>query len=429
MIRIALNTAVVVLTLAAGFLIIKKHIDGAPDQQITVNSDVIAFQTAGQAMLQGRDIYHDVSGGITSYVYPPFYAFINIPLSFVSPFVLDVLWFFFNVVLIGVALRIAYYLFTGQRWNSLLYSRQWLLAGLSILGSVRYLVRNLQDSNVNMVVLVLILLGIYGAQTTGKQGSAVLIGIAAAIKVFPLLFLVYFAAKREWKNAIYLGVAFIGATVLPALLIGIPALTGYFREFYGYLKHQMTPDALVGENFSLFGFMGRLFSHSVAFEHPKDVLHYFNIASFSLTTIRYAVTVLDVVFIGVLYHLVRSERENSLSPVRNGAFLLTLLSMNLISILIEEHHVVSRMIAYLFLFVAWKDIPKRFYKMLLVFTIALSTFIIYDIDVPLFGKTAYLTMLSFAIPVLPVLIALTGLTIYVMNYSANRQSSPVLQHA
>src|SRR5438093_9534298 len=95
-----LTIALIVLVCAAGYPIIRKHIVVSAPGSLRISSDVIAFVTAGQDMLAGNDIYYSPDGGKNSYVYPPFFAFVMIPLSFLHPLITDILWYALNILLI-----------------------------------------------------------------------------------------------------------------------------------------------------------------------------------------------------------------------------------------------------------------------------------------------------------------------------------------
>src|SRR6185369_4806137 len=176
--RTLFNTLFAGLIVLAGFLILRKHIDHDANGKLVVSSDVLAFVAAGDAMVHGSDLYYEASGAKTSYVYPPFYAFLNIPLTFIPPLAVDIGWFILNVVMFGAVLRMSYYLFTGARWAEQSYGRKVSLVLLVILCSLRYLIRNFQDANVNILVLFLIVFCFYQEKRGGGPWWAALVGIA-----------------------------------------------------------------------------------------------------------------------------------------------------------------------------------------------------------------------------------------------------------
>jgi len=69
---------------------------------------------------------------------------------------------------------------------------------------------------INLLLMGLVVTDALGPKTRIPRG--VLAGIAAAIKLTPAVFLLYFVARRQWKTASNMVAAFIGATSLSIIL-------------------------------------------------------------------------------------------------------------------------------------------------------------------------------------------------------------------
>jgi alpha-1,2-mannosyltransferase len=69
---------------------------------------------------------------------------------------------------------------------------------------------------VNLLLMGLVATDALGPKTRLPRG--VLAGIAAAIKLTPAVFLLYFVARRQWRAATTMGASFVGATLLGFLL-------------------------------------------------------------------------------------------------------------------------------------------------------------------------------------------------------------------
>jgi hypothetical protein len=413
------NLFVLLLIVVAGYAIIKKHISVSASGELTLSSDVLAFVKASGDMLHGKNIYYTETGEKTSYVYPPFYAFMNIPLTFVSPLIVDTGWYLLNICLLGLLFYFGYEIFTARSFSSLTQGERWFYIFASILFSLRYLIRNAQDANINLVLLFLIVISIYLLQKSQRPAWTIIIGIAGAIKILPLIFLIYFAARREWKQIAFLCLGFVVATFLPVIFIGPDKTFAYLTAFVEYSRNQFSVQGLEIENFSLWGTLGRICSHSPSFEYPDDVPVYMNIANFSLPSLRYCVYLLNGLIIAFLYAITRREAASHRSiqgNIVNRSLPVTLLCMNLISILTEDHHTVTFMLVYFYLLICWKEQRrmKKYFLWMIIVSGALSLFISYDIVVPLFGKYTYMILLSYSLPVLPVGIIL--LILVLMTY-------------
>jgi alpha-1,2-mannosyltransferase len=390
------------LLCVAGVSILRKHVGHAPDGCMIVQSDVLAYVSAARNMVDGSDIYLRPGGESNSYVYLPFLAWALIPLVPLHPLAIDIGWFVVNLILVAVVIRASYYLFRGKRFASLPGGTRWLLASGAIVFSLRYLVRNAQDANINLLICSLIVGGIYLMRTRRTPGWAGLLGIAAAIKILPALFVIYFAARREWKAAGWLIAGAVVASVLPITVIGYEKFAEYFLRFVGYTQAQFSPQGLEIENFSVWGLLGRLFTHSPAFWGPDGQAEYVNIANLPLPFVRVAVYLLNIVMLILFYRMAREE-VHSERETENAGLVAGLLVMNLVSILTEDHHTVSYLVATLYLLLPWQEgrTKERWVSAFAVAAGLLSLLLSYEVVVPLWGRTAYNVMMSYSLPVLP----------------------------
>jgi hypothetical protein len=416
----AIRVLLLVLLVAAGFGIIKKHVSYTAGGTMLVSSDVLAYVSAADNMVHGRDIFVRADGESNSYVYPPFLAFLCIPLTVVPPLAVDILWFTLNLVLIAIVIRQSTVVFQGTSFSALSRRDQWSLAAFGILLSLRYLVRNAQDANINIVLLSLILGGLYLMRTRSNPAWGALIGIAAAIKILPAVFVVYFLARREWKAIAYLLGAFVVASVLPIVLTGPEKLVEYMSSFSAYSQSQFTPRGLEIENFSIWGFLGRIFSHNKAFDGAGGIAVFVNLVDLPLPVLRVSVYLINLLFLVVLYRVGRRESADN-GRGGTGGIVLCLLVMNLVSILTEDHHTVAFMVAYMYVYLYQKERGEKGHLVRNVAVISgvLSLLLSHDVVVPIFGRDVYNVMLSYSLPVLPV-----GLTLFALAFFALRHPTP-----
>jgi hypothetical protein len=411
-----MSALVLLIVTGAGYGIILKHVSVGPDKSIRVSSDVLAFVQAGRDLSAGRDMYHNADGSKNSYVYPPFWAMANILLTGLPPLLVDTGWYVLNVWLILPVLAMSYRLFTGEDFARIPRRQRWAAIALSVFLSFRYLLRNAQDANINMVILFFVVAGTYLCERYQRPAGAGLIGIAAAIKVLPLVFAVRFAAMRKWKELVWLAAGFAVASLLPALLTGLSGFAGAIASFLAYSRSQFGPAGIEVENFSIWGTLGRICSQAKAFEFPDGHPVTLNILALDPAVLKAVTVALSLAILFVVWAVSRNEENRggpSREDVRNASFAITLLAMNLVSILTEDHHLVGLMAVYLYLMVCWQRgaLGGKTEKFLIAGGGLFSLMISYDAIVPLFGKFAYMVMLGLSLPVLPVEITLFAIVL------------------
>jgi len=189
--------------------------------------DFAADYVSARAMLDGRDPYAPIQGLLAEYLHPPretlrdvfpgenwhppFKLVITLPLALLPYQVAGLMWLLISAAAyIGAALLLA----RGLGWRR---STGLLLGvGALILPVVQ---KDLSTANMNGVLLLLLVSSWYTARSGKDAWAGGAIGLAAAIKIFPLLMLLPFVAARRTK----LVLSAIGSAVTLSL-IGLLAL-------------------------------------------------------------------------------------------------------------------------------------------------------------------------------------------------------------
>jgi hypothetical protein len=198
---------------------------GSPDNR----TDYTVYYNAGQAVLQGTDIYAVRSVRGWAYVYPPPFSIAMVPLS-VLPLPLSVLLYYaicagLMVYAAIMAARLAQPLPSTKRNRLAMIALPILLTGV-------WFGHGLARGQASVIVAFLVTAAVYW-EHKGKllAGAACLAG-AVAIKLFPLSLLAYYAWRGRWK--------FVGTTlaavlavmlVLPAMVFGWQRNIEYLHEF------------------------------------------------------------------------------------------------------------------------------------------------------------------------------------------------------
>lgn len=184
--------------------------------------DTRVYAAGGEAVLHGRDPYGVLEPTARLvFTYTPFAALLMAPLSALMQPVLLALWTALNVTaLLGIIA-----LLTGRAGG---WAR---VCGLALLALLLEPVREtFAFGQVNLFLMLLVLLD---QKVVPPRWRGCLTGLAAAVKLTPLIFLPYYAVTRQWRKAANLVAAFVGLAALAWAVLPGPSLafwTGYLRD-------------------------------------------------------------------------------------------------------------------------------------------------------------------------------------------------------
>lgn len=174
----------------------------------------------GQKMLKGENVYDDNAyrkDKVANFKYPPLFASITALFALTSERIAATTWFTFNFLLI-----ILFMFFSGRMiFNEGLTSRQrnWIYF-LSLFFTSRFYFQNFDEGQVNFLMMISILLGLYAAQRNKNFLSGLLIGFSILVKYMAVLFIPYLLIKRRFKVVLYIGLSLLIYTLIPALFWG-----------------------------------------------------------------------------------------------------------------------------------------------------------------------------------------------------------------
>src|SRR4051812_25433253 len=173
-------------------------------------SDLHIYYGAARAVNDGRPLYDYVAENGGPFTYPPFAVLLFRPLARLPEAGLQVAWLALTCAAV-VALAVA----VGRGMSASRLAVAAIACGLLVSAPVQ---SNLRFGQVSIFIVLLTLVDAIGLIPPRYRG--VLIGIAAAIKLTPLLFVVYFVAARRYRDAAralgaFAACAALGAVVLP----------------------------------------------------------------------------------------------------------------------------------------------------------------------------------------------------------------------
>jgi alpha-1,2-mannosyltransferase len=210
-------------------------------------SDLMVYRDEGAAVRHGQDLYGSLFGlaGHSHATYPPFAAVGFVPLSYLPPHLVVLAALLANLALLGVAVRLSFRLAGRAATNT--------EAGLAaaVLLWAEPVFTTLRYGQVNLLLLVLVLWDF----VPGRRNRGVAIGIAAGLKVTPLIFVAYLVLTGRWRAARRAALAF--AATIAATLGLLP------HDTWRFWTHDLFDVARVGRlenavNQSLRGLLVRM---------------------------------------------------------------------------------------------------------------------------------------------------------------------------
>jgi alpha-1,2-mannosyltransferase len=178
--------------------------------------DLDVYRIGSRAWLNGRFLYgrlpRAMSGAKLPFTYPPLAAVLLSPLALVPMAVASVGLTLLSIGLLAVVLRVSLRSMNraaGQSpaWAS--WAVWWLLPAALFLEPVR---NNLAYGQINIVLMALVMLDCLTPDAATRWPRGCLIGIAAAVKLTPAAFVLYFVVRRDWRSAGTAAASFLLAT-------------------------------------------------------------------------------------------------------------------------------------------------------------------------------------------------------------------------
>jgi glycosyl transferase family 87 len=189
------------------------------------SGDFVGFVAAGNAVLNGRDIYLDTPPGLNTW--PPFFSIASVPVALLdrlSPYLVRIVWIALTWASIVWALDLIARLIYGKRLGfqpdetSLDITSPELLVPFVL--TLPFIVNNFELLQINMILFTLAFWGLY-LQATGREAAGgIAIAAAAAIKVMAVVFLPYLLYRKRWRAAFWMAAGTMFFSLSPAFFLG-----------------------------------------------------------------------------------------------------------------------------------------------------------------------------------------------------------------
>jgi alpha-1,2-mannosyltransferase len=201
--------ALAVLIVAGGLApLVRHYLVTWPQDQWQVDLEV--YRQAGTSVLYGRHVYDVLTEPpqLLPFTYPPFAAVLAVPIALIPFTTAAWLWTIAQIAASGATVWIA-----GRRL--LVRAGAWRPVATAVLTVVMVWLHPLSDGirfgQVNAFIVLLCLLDLTAVRP--RWGRGLLVGLMAAVKLTPGIFLLYFAAVRRWRVAGWILAGAVGATV------------------------------------------------------------------------------------------------------------------------------------------------------------------------------------------------------------------------
>ena len=192
-----------------------------PWHPVMVDLDV--YRLAGQVLLDGGNFYQ--LPGALQFLYPPFAALLAMPLALLPVALVQIAWTVAGAVMIVAVLHR-----WGQTgWRLSLWSSAVVYAVLPVSQTFAF-----GQLGILLVALVALDLAPGPRALPGRRllPEGVLTGVAAALKLTPMIFVLYLLAARRWRAALTATISAGACTILAAII-----LPGASLDFWGRLAH------------------------------------------------------------------------------------------------------------------------------------------------------------------------------------------------
>ncbi len=327
-------------------------------------------QQTRSAFLRWRAMIHEVFHGTNVYVgvheypNPPVMAVVLKPFADLPPLAGALTWFYAKVLMAGLAFVWVFRLVDGRSPPAAAGGLSAAQA-LAVLLSLQPLLGDLSHNNVNIFILFLVAACLELVRRGRDTGAGLVLGLAIACKVTPLLFVAYFGWKRSWR--VLAGTAaglVLWLALVPGAVFGFERnaelLTDWFKLM---VRPALVENRVTSEhpNQSIPGVVYRLLTRSPSFlEYPDNIptaAAYHNLADIGTATARRVVQGCLLGFGLLIAVLCRGPRGARSGPRFAAECSLIVLGMLLFSERTWKHHAVTLVLPFAVL-TAWLFAPE-----------------------------------------------------------------------
>ncbi|MDO5097895.1 MAG: glycosyltransferase 87 family protein [Corynebacterium sp.] len=215
--RIAADRWTAAIGAVCGVLIVAVMLVDAPTGAFRYLVDLDVYRLGATEFLRSGDIYNQrylTQEAPLPFTYPPFAALVFSPLAYLPLPVGSIIFTAVTLICLVVSCAVA------LAWCAVPHPLVWALRAAPLVMLCEPVIATLMFGQINTVLLLLVLVDASGVlrKKLPWWPPGVLCGIAAAIKLTPAIFIVYFLLNAEWKAARNFVLSALIASALPALM-------------------------------------------------------------------------------------------------------------------------------------------------------------------------------------------------------------------
>ncbi|PUA81537.1 glycosyltransferase 87 family protein [Nocardioides currus] len=187
-----------VLLVAAGLFAVRQLVSGwrlGASMRLGEDGDISVYIGAINYLKSGGALYDYPLGCGYGFTYPPFSAIVLRPLTWLSPLTTGKVWLTLCVV---IAVAVAALVVASRSWPTSTLARLTVLGlGVGLFLGSSQVQSDLITGQVNLVLALLVILDV--GRYVPDRLRGVLVGLAAAIKLTPMVVWGWYALTRQWR--------------------------------------------------------------------------------------------------------------------------------------------------------------------------------------------------------------------------------------
>lgn len=231
--------AVIVLLIAAYALQMRKDM-----------TDFGVCYQAGERIRAGETLYRP-SDGHLQFKYAPLSAILYAPFSMFPREAAKAAWFIVDLVLLLACFALAYMALAPPRRPAA------LILGLAVLVLGKFIGREFELGQVNLLILGLILSALIAFQKRKDGLAGLLWALSLFFKPYALVFLPYFLVKKRFRILAAGAATVVAGLAVPALFYGLAGNVHLLGEWARTLSQSTSGLLEVGDNASLYAFLAK----------------------------------------------------------------------------------------------------------------------------------------------------------------------------
>jgi len=232
--------------------------------------------------------------GVKEFKYLPLFALVFSPLAMIAKVPALYLWSILNIF----SLYAIFYFFYRLKLISFYRLKDLLIIFCLFSLTGRYIFNNIKIGQANFLLCFLMVLAIYFEIKKKDFWAAVFLALSLMIKLFPLLFIIYFVLRRRFKIVGYTILLVVLFLLLPGIYSGFSLNLKYIQDWLVLLKSTPARMFYSVKNYSLLSFFSWIF---IA-RHEGYILGYHKIAKVITPEVYYAWAASCLVLFGLFFY-------------------------------------------------------------------------------------------------------------------------------